>query len=167
MNHAHSWRKSLSEGKRACATPGAGEWGRAGRRCSSVNIFCGLPVQTINDVVSALDTIVQQAYDNASRIGYFAALYRRVTFAVRDGLAAGRFANGPLLEKLDVIFALRYLDALGTFQDGGRATHSWMLAFHGCNDPSLLILQQLLAGMNAHINLPRCCCRSDISRSSA
>lgn len=33
-------------------------------------------VQTIDDVVSALDAIVQQSYDNASRLGYFAALYR-------------------------------------------------------------------------------------------
>ena len=57
------------------------------------------------------------------------------------------------MEKLDVVFASRYLDALATFQAGGTATRSWMLAFHGCNDAGLLILQQLLSGMNAHINL--------------
>jgi hypothetical protein len=112
-----------------------------------------MPVQTIDDVISALDTIVQQSYDNSSRLGYFAALYRRVTRAVRDGLSAGRFPNGPLLEKLDVIFASRYLDALATYQSGGTATRSWMVAFHGCDDATLLILQQLLSGMNAHINL--------------
>ena len=54
---------------------------------------------------------------------------------------------------MNVIFALRYLDALSTFQAGGNATRSWMLAFHGCDDPSRLILQQLLSGMNAHISL--------------
>jgi hypothetical protein len=112
-----------------------------------------MSVQTINDVVSALDAIVQQAYDNASRLGYFAALYRRVTCAVRQGIASGSFQNGPLMEQLDVVFASRYLDALATFQAGGTATRSWMLAFQGCNDADLLILQQLLAGMNAHINL--------------
>ncbi len=110
-------------------------------------------VQTIDDVVSALDTIVQRSYDQASRLGYFAALYRRVTCAVRDGIANGSFQNGPLIEKLDVVFASRYLDALAAFQAGGTTTRSWMLAFHGCNDSSLLILQQLLSGMNAHINL--------------
>jgi hypothetical protein len=112
-----------------------------------------MPVQTIDDVVSALDTIVQQSYDNASRLGYFAALYRRVTRAVRDGLASGSFSNGPLLEQLDVIFASRYLDALATFQSGGSPTRSWAVAFRGCDDADLLILQQLLSGMNAHINL--------------
>jgi len=112
-----------------------------------------MAVQTIDEVVSALDIIVQQSYDNASRLGYFAALYRRVKCAVRQGIAGGSFQNGPLMEQLDVVFASRYLDALATFQAGGTATRSWMLAFQGCNDADLLILQQLLAGMNAHINL--------------
>ncbi len=112
-----------------------------------------MSVQTIDDVVTALDAIVQQSYEQASRLGYFAALYRRVTCAVRDGIASGSFDNGPLMEELDVVFASRYLDALATFQAGGTATRSWMLAFHGCDDAGVLILQQLLAGMNAHINL--------------
>ena len=112
-----------------------------------------MAVQTIDDVVAALDAIIQQSYDNASRLGYFAALYRRVTCAVRDGLSNGRFSNSPLMEKLDVVFASRYLDALGTFQAGGPPTRSWILAFRGYDDADLLILQQLLSGMNAHINL--------------
>jgi len=66
-----------------------------------------MSVQTIDDVLSALDAIVQQSYDRASRLGYFAALYRRVTCAVRDGITAGRFQNGPRMEKLDVVFASR------------------------------------------------------------
>ena len=112
-----------------------------------------MAVQAIADVISVLDTIVQQAYDNSSRLGFFAALYRRVTVAVRDGLNQGRFQNGPLLEKLDVVFASRYLDALATFQAGGAPTRSWKVAFERCDDGNLLVLQQLLSGMNAHINL--------------
>ena len=112
-----------------------------------------MSVQTIDDVVSALDAIVQSSYDKQSRLGYFAAMYRRVTRVVRDGISAGSFQNGPLMEQLDVAFASRYLDALSTFQAGGAATRSWMVAFQGCNDANLLILQQLLSGMNAHINL--------------
>ena len=109
--------------------------------------------QTIDDVISALDTIVQQSWENASRLGYFAALYRRVTCTVRDDVSNGRFQNGPLMQKLDVVFASRYLDALAAFQAGGAPTRSWALAFRGCDDASLLILQHLLSGMNAHINL--------------
>lgn len=112
-----------------------------------------MSLQTIDEVISALDVIVQNAYDTQNRLGYFAALYRRVTRAVRDRIRAGSFQNNPLMEQLDVVFALRYLDALSSFQASATATRSWMLAFQACEDGGFLILQQLLAGMNAHINL--------------
>jgi Family of unknown function (DUF5995) len=112
-----------------------------------------MPINTIDDVLSAMDTIIQRAWDEQSRLGYFAALYRRVTRAVRDGVSNGSFQNGPLMEQLDVVFASRYLDALAAYQAGGKLTRSWKLAFDACNEDSRLILQHLLAGMNAHINL--------------
>ena len=112
-----------------------------------------MAVNTIDDVVAALDSIIQRAWDEKSRMGYFAALYRRVTLAVRDGVSGGRFQNGSLMERLDVVFASRYLDALTAYQSGGTPSHSWKLAFEACSDDSQLILQHLLAGMNAHINL--------------
>ena len=112
-----------------------------------------MKAETIDDVIAALDAIIEQAWQKQSRIGYFAALYRRVTRAVRDGIAAGEFQNGPLLQQLDVTFASRYLDALTAFQSGGMPTRSWRVAFEGCEKPQPLILQQLLAGINAHINL--------------
>jgi Family of unknown function (DUF5995) len=112
-----------------------------------------MPVNTIEDVIAALDAIIQRAWDEHSRIGYFAALYRRITRAVRDGLSRGQFQNGALMEQLDVVFATRYLDALAAYQSGRNPSHSWKLAFRACEDDSRLILQHLLAGINAHINL--------------
>ena len=112
-----------------------------------------MAVQTIDEVVAALDAIIQRSYDDASRLGYFAALYWRVTCAVRDGIHSGSFPDCNLMEQLDVVFASRYLDALAAYQAGGIASKSWIVAFQGCNDPGLLALQHLLCGMNAHINL--------------
>lgn len=112
-----------------------------------------MALTTIDDVISAMDGIIQRAWDEKSPTGYFAALYRRVTYAVRDGVSSGRFQNGPLMEQLDVVFASRYLDALAAYQSGGTPSRSWKLAFDACSDDSRLILQHLLAGMNAHINL--------------
>jgi Family of unknown function (DUF5995) len=112
-----------------------------------------MALTTIDDIISAMDGIIQQAWDEKSRIGYFAALYRRVTHAVRDGVNSGSFQNGPLMEQLDVVFASRYLDALAAYQSGGTPSRSWKLTFDACGDESRLILQHLLAGMNAHINL--------------
>ena len=112
-----------------------------------------MPLQTIDDVVSALDAIIQRAWDEHSRLGYFAALYRRVTRAVHDGISQHQFADGPLMERLDVVFASRYIDALAAYQSQGQLSRCWKVAFDACTDGSRLILQHLLAGMNAHINL--------------
>lgn len=108
---------------------------------------------SIDEVIIALDAIIDRAWTERDRIGYFAALYRRVTRSVRDGITSGRFQNPPLLEKLDVIFARRFLDALPAHQNGGEPSKSWQIAFQACADTDPLILQQLLMGMNAHINL--------------
>ena len=112
-----------------------------------------MPVNTIDDVIAALDAIIQRSWDERSSMGYFAALYRRVTRAVKEGISKNQFSDGPRMEKLDVIFASRYLDALAAHQSGEKPSRCWKIAFDACPDDSRLVLQHLLAGMNAHINL--------------
>ena len=111
-----------------------------------------MPATTIDEVLAALTGIIDNARAKASRLGYFAALYRRVTQSVKDGIAAGRFQNGPLMEQLDLAFANRYLDSLTRFQSGQELPRSWAVAFKTAHDPFPLIVQQLLVAMNAHIN---------------
>jgi len=112
-----------------------------------------MPANTIDDVIHALDGIIEQAWNEKSRLGYFAALYRRVTQAVKEGIAQGKFDNGPLMERLDVNFASRYLDALQQFRSGQTPTRSWLVAFQAASRWRPLVVQHLLAGINAHINL--------------
>jgi hypothetical protein len=112
-----------------------------------------MPASTINEVIDALQTIITDSIAANSRIGYFAALYYKVTAAVRDGIAKGQFENGPRMEKFDVIFANRYLDALSAWKNKQPLSDSWRVAFETAERSSLLVLQQLLLGMNAHINL--------------
>jgi hypothetical protein len=57
------------------------------------------------------------------------------------------------MERLDVIFANRYLDALNQFWRGETPTQCWSVAFQSTRQWSPIILQHLLLGMNAHINL--------------
>src|SRR5258708_16135690 len=67
-------------------------------------IHIRMPIDSIDEVLAALNTIIDDARAKASRVGYFAALYRRVTQSVKDGIAAGRFQNGPLMDRLDLRF---------------------------------------------------------------
>ena len=39
----------------------------------------GRQVETISDVLDALDALVADAMDEANRVGYFAAVYRKMT----------------------------------------------------------------------------------------
>jgi hypothetical protein len=108
---------------------------------------------TINQVIDALEAIIAESIATNSRIGYFAALYYKVTASVRDGIARGQFENGPRMEKFDVLFANRYLDAYTAWKNKRPITGSWRAAFEATEKSSALVLQQLLLGMNAHINL--------------
>lgn len=107
----------------------------------------------IDGVVAALDAIVERARDEASAVGYFAALYRTVTVRVRDDLARGVFADPARLERLDVAFANRYLAAVAAWRDGARPTRSWEVALEAASGRGPIVLQHLLLGINAHINL--------------
>jgi len=108
---------------------------------------------TIDDVLTLLDRIVDDARQQGSRLGYFAALYRNVTLRVKDGIAQGRFEDGPRMEHFDVRFANRYFTAYHRHREGQAPMPCWQVAFDAATRWRPLILQHLLLGMNAHINL--------------
>jgi hypothetical protein len=109
--------------------------------------------QTIDEVVERIDEIIAWSRREQSRIGYFAALYRGVTLRVREGILQNRFEDGPLMERLDVTFANRYLEAVENFRRGERPTACWSAAFAAAGSWRPIVLQHLLLGINAHINL--------------
>ena len=52
---------------------------------------------TIRQVVDALDTVIDWSIEASSRLGYFAALYKRVTIAVGVAVDEGKFEDGARL----------------------------------------------------------------------
>jgi len=111
------------------------------------------PAESIAEVISRLEKIIDASIEKNTRLGYFAALYRQVTVAVKEGIARGDFEDGPRMERLDVVFANRYLRAHHEFETGAQATLCWLFSFKATKKWRPLILQHLLLGMNAHINL--------------
>jgi hypothetical protein len=109
--------------------------------------------QAIDGVIRRLDEIVLASIAEPSRVGYFAALYNRVTVAVRLGIRAGAFDDNARMERLDVVFANRYIDAFERHRAGQPTTLSWQVAFAAAARHDMSVLQHLLLGMNAHINL--------------
>jgi hypothetical protein len=107
----------------------------------------------IAEVLARLEQIITWAEENNSPLGYFAALYHRMTAAVQADIAQGAFENGSRMERLDVLFAQRYFDAFDAWQAGQKTTDSWRAAFQSAQNEQLTVMQHLLLGINAHINL--------------
>lgn len=112
-----------------------------------------MPATTIDGVLSQLEKIIHDSQQAGDRIGYFAALYYKVTSRVKEGIAKNEFEDGPRMERLDVLFANRYLTALDQWEKRLPPSECWKVALDATHRSSLLVLQHLLLGMNAHINL--------------
>lgn len=112
-----------------------------------------MQAKTIDEVITQLQNIVDDAIATNSRAGYFAALYLKVTTRVKQGIQAGEFQDGNRMEMFDVVFANRYLTAYNQWINKQPPSAAWRQAFEQLSHSSGLVLQHLLLGMNAHINL--------------
>jgi uncharacterized protein DUF5995 len=126
-----------------------------------------VPATSIDGVIVKLDAIVDQAINDRDRLGFFAVLYRTVTESVKHGIATGRFEDGPRMERLDVVFANRYLGAFHAHRHGGTPTRSWRVVFAAAEHRRPVIMQHLLLGMNAHINLDLAIAASEVCPGAA
>jgi len=107
---------------------------------------------TIDEILSQLEELIRHCIKTNNRAGYFAALYYKVTSRVKEGILKGEFDDGKRMEALDVTFANRYLTAMNNWNNKKDTTASWQVAFDATNKSSIIVLQHLLLGINAHIN---------------
>lgn len=116
-------------------------------------VFIMPPIETIDDVIDTLQNIIEDTIKNESTLGYFAALYLKVTKEVKQGILENFFEDGKRMEKLDVIFAKRYISAYYDYKENKSIGQSWEKTFNISTKYWPIVLQHLLMGMNAHINL--------------
>jgi Family of unknown function (DUF5995) len=112
-----------------------------------------MPANSISEVIDQLNEIVIRSAASSDRAGYFAALYKRVTVAVAEKIKQGYFDDNARMEKMDVVFANRYLEAYQNYKSGNPCTGCWCLAFDATKSWRPMVIHHLLTGMNAHISL--------------
>ncbi|MFI1050161.1 DUF5995 family protein [Streptomyces griseoruber] len=112
-----------------------------------------MTAENIDEVVDGLAGIVREARRAGDRIGYFAALYRQVTVEVRTGIHAGLFEDGARMDRFDTLFGNRYFDAYDAWRRDRSGPRCWRQTFGLLADADTVIVQHLLLGVNAHINL--------------
>ncbi|MER6162307.1 DUF5995 family protein [Streptomyces sp. NPDC001868] len=112
-----------------------------------------MAAENIDDVVDGLAGIVREAIRDGDRVGYFAALYRQVTVEVRTAIHDGLFDDGARMDRFDTHFGNRYFDAYDAWRRDRSGPRCWREAFGLLGDADTVIVQHLLLGVNAHINL--------------
>jgi hypothetical protein len=112
-----------------------------------------MTAENIDDVVDGLAGIVREARRTGERVGYFAALYRQVTVEVRAAIHDGLFDDGVRMDRFDTLFGNRYFDAYDAWRRDRSGPRCWREAFGLLDDADTVIVQHLMLGVNAHINL--------------
>ena len=113
-----------------------------------------VPVPEIDAIIERLDVVVADARARRHRSGYFAAMYRQTTRAVQREVEAGSFDDDARMARF-VADVRRPLPrgASDCGRPGRQPTRSWRTTFRTAERSDAVILQHLLLGMNAHINL--------------
>jgi hypothetical protein len=106
---------------------------------------------TIAEVIKKLDLIIQETIEANNYLGIFAYVYQRTTAKIQAAILEKRFEDNVRMEKFDVIFANRYIDAYENFKLQRPISKSWKSAFK-VKDQPFTIIQHLMMGMNAHIS---------------
>jgi uncharacterized protein DUF5995 len=111
--------------------------------------------QDVDDVVHNVDQIIEWSINAESHLGYFAAVYKRITLAIRDAINTNQFQDGNRVARLDVAFAQRYFNALNAYfhpDECQGLTLPWEVAFVGAHDRHAIILQHMMSAFTAHIS---------------
>lgn len=108
---------------------------------------------SVDDVLTLLRRAISLARDQNTADGYFPLVYLWETEELQAAADGGGFAAPAELRRMIVGFANRYFSARAEFAAGRHTPRSWALAFRAARTSSALVLQHLLLGMNAHINV--------------
>jgi hypothetical protein len=109
---------------------------------------------TLDDVVDGLAQCEQQFRLRHDRRCTFLTVYGMVSMTLRDRVAQGEFHDNEWVQRYVVACANFYRDALDAYGAGrlDDVPQAWRLCFDTARAGSGLVLQDLLLGLNAHLN---------------
>ncbi len=104
------------------------------------------------NIAQHMQTQVAQWQQTGDRRAIFLQCYAMMTGNMLDGVADGRFHDGPWVTHLLHHFANYYFDALAAYDAGDPCTAVWTVAHDAATKRRANVLQNLFLGVNAHIN---------------
>jgi hypothetical protein len=109
---------------------------------------------SMDDVVGALSALEAEWSRVQDRRIVFASVYRMMSEAVRERIRQRGFEDNVWAERYAVVFANLYRTALRGYEAGtiSAVPKSWRISLDASKNGTALVIQDLLLGMNAHIN---------------
>ncbi len=104
------------------------------------------------EVIAYLQGLRTRFAADKDRRGVFVAAYLEVSEAVAAGLRSGAFRDAVWAERYMTAFGSLYREALEAYDAGAACPKAWRIAFDAARRNETAALQDLLLGVNAHIN---------------
>jgi hypothetical protein len=109
---------------------------------------------SLDAAVEALSQLEQAFRSQRDRRGIFVTAYLSITQAIRQNIAASAFLDYAWVTRYALCFANLYRKALLAYEMGDTAAtpKAWRIAFDTAKYGEALAIQDLVLGINAHIN---------------
>ncbi len=110
------------------------------------------PFRNLEDVASGLSRLERYFVARGDRRAIFVTAYSETTGRLQDWIRRGRFHNNDLIAHYVLSFANAYRQALVNYENGRPLPEAWRLSFDASRAGTGPIIQDLLLGINAHVN---------------
>ena len=110
--------------------------------------------RTLDDVVDGFAVLEEGLRARHDRRSMFLTLYGVVSAEMRERATSGAFNDPTWVQRYAVAFANLYREALEAY-DAGRVSQvprAWRLCFDAAKAGACTVLQDVLLGVNAHVN---------------
>ncbi|MFZ5815061.1 MAG: DUF5995 family protein [Bacillota bacterium] len=112
----------------------------------------GAHVGSLDDLLAVMTAHLARFDRAEDHRAAFLRVYRRMTATARQRLTEPFFLDPAWVERVAIRFAWYYFDALDRFERGDAPPPAWEYAFRVAVRRQGFLLQDILLGMNAHIN---------------
>jgi hypothetical protein len=112
------------------------------------------PFQTTEDVANTLTRLEQFFLERRDRRGVFASAYLAITIEIQNGIREGMFLDNAWVASYLICFGNLYREALRAYElrEHSAVPKAWWISLETSAKNRGLLLQDLLLGINAHIN---------------
>lgn len=112
------------------------------------------PYSSLDDVINGLTVLEEFFRGRRDRRAVFVTGYNLTTQEIRRWVQEDRFLDSQWVERYAITFADFYRQAVVEWESGAidRVPRAWRIAFQACRSRQSLIFQDLILGINAHVN---------------